>query len=521
MRVLIVDDELSELVQRELERQGWAVDYTTTAADVLARLSERAGEPYDLLLLNLDMPEVSALEALEEIRGAHLDLDIIVITGYDGDEDKAIAAISLGAIDYLHEPISLDELRTALFRVRQKRAAEGKEAFQHRILVVDDEEDLSARIKRELEKQGYEVAVAYNGLEGLENFKNNYVDVVIADVRMSRIDGLEMLEQCRAINPDVVSIVITGFGDYQKAIKSLRLGVFDYLRKPISLDELINVVDRAVELLTLRRGLSARQRELEIESARKTRYAENLEEEITERKILELELKEEARARGQFINILAHELRTPLTSMMICAEMLMDILSSNPESTHFKLTRTILNGTQAMSSRLDELLDLARFSAGTFILYREALDIRRFLEKVAAKFQPVTEGKYQHLLLELPATLPAIEADPSRLEQVLMNLLLNASKFSPEGRTITLRAMTDGTELVVEIEDRGIGISSEQQARLFEPYHRVEQDRHAFPGLGLGLVISKQIIEAHGGRIWLTSEPGQGSTFSFSLPVRG
>ncbi|MCL0102970.1 HAMP domain-containing histidine kinase, partial [Dehalococcoidia bacterium] len=231
------------------------------------------------------------------------------------------------------------------------------------------------------------------------------------------------------------------------------------------------------------------------------------------------ELEEEARARGQFINVLAHEMRTPLTPVMICAGMLRDALSSNPESTHFRLTNNILTSAQVMVSRLDDLLDLARFSSGTFTLERQELDTRDFLKKVAAEFQPVAEDKDQRLVLELPETLPGIEADPSRLGQVLMNLLSNASKFSPEERTITLRAMIEGTELVVAIEDQGIGISSEEQARLFEPYHRIEQDRQALPGLGLGLVISKQIVEAHGGRLWLTSELGQGSTFCFSLPV--
>jgi signal transduction histidine kinase len=173
-----------------------------------------------------------------------------------------------------------------------------------------------------------------------------------------------------------------------------------------------------------------------------------------------------------------------------------------------------------MVSRLDELLDLARFSSGTFTLDRRVLDTRDFLKKVAAEFEPVAEDKEQRLVLELSENLPLIEADASRLEQVLMNLFSNASKFSPERSTITLRAKAEGNALVVEVEDRGIGISPEQQARLFEPYHRIEQDRQAFPGLGLGLAISKQIVEAHGGRIWLTSELGQGSTFCFSLPLK-
>ncbi|MCD5413187.1 MAG: response regulator, partial [Dehalococcoidia bacterium] len=191
MRVLIVDDEIEtgQLLQRELQRQGCEAEHSTTAADVLPRLSETAGEPCEVLLLNLDMPKVNGLELLKEVTEAGLDLDVIVITA-DGDEDKVMEAIHLGAIDYLRKPISLDELRTALFRIQQKRAAQVRKALKHRVLVVDDEKDLVARMKQELEREGYEVAVAYDGLQGLEYFNSNHVDAVIADIRMPGIDGL-------------------------------------------------------------------------------------------------------------------------------------------------------------------------------------------------------------------------------------------------------------------------------------------------------------------------------------------
>ena len=264
-------------------------------------------------------------------------------------------------------------------------------------------------------------------------------------------------------------------------------------------------------------------------------YFDGILEDITERKLLEQqlrdlyeierrerqELEEEARARSRFINTLAHEMRTPLAPVLISAGMLKDALSFNPQSTQFRLSNNILAGVQAMVSRLDELLDLARFSAGTFTLNLQPLDIRGFLEETASEFQPVIEEKGQCLIMDLSPTLPIIQADPSRLQQVLMNLLSNASKFSPEGRNITLRARTEGNELVIEVEDQGIGISPEEQESLFKPYHRVEQDRQTFPGLGLGLAISKQIVEAHGGRMWIASELGRGSIFSFSLPLMG
>ncbi|MDI6810620.1 MAG: response regulator [archaeon] len=282
MKVLIVDDEeeICNYLQRELRKEGYEVEYTTSPVGVLEKLhgAKEKGKGYELLLLDLRMPQLSGFEVLKEIREAQLDLDAIIITAY-GDEDKAIESIRLGATDYLRKPISLAELRTAIFRVQQKRAAEEKKALEYSILVVDDEKDLCAYMKRELEKEGYKVAVAYNGAEGLNYFENNRVDVVIADIRMPEMDGLEMLEKCRAINDDFVSIIITGFGNHEKAITALRLGVFEYLRKPLSLEELITSVSKGIDLFTLRRGLSARRRELEIENALKTQYAERIERE--------------------------------------------------------------------------------------------------------------------------------------------------------------------------------------------------------------------------------------------------
>jgi PAS domain S-box-containing protein len=286
VKVLIVDDEIDicRYLQRELEKEGFEVEYTTSPEGVIERLynAKREDKPYELLFLDLRMPKIGGYDLLKEVRKAQLDLDVIIITGY-GDEDKAIEAIRLGAIDYLRKPISLEDLHTALFRVQQKKAMEVKKTLRHSILVVDDEKDLCDRIKRELDKEGYETAVAYDGVEGLEYFKNYRVDVVIADIRMPKMGGLEMLNRCREITDDFVSLIITGHGDHETAIEALKLGVSNYLKKPISLEELVVSVNKGIDLLLLRRGLSARRRELEIETALKEQYAKNLEKMVEER----------------------------------------------------------------------------------------------------------------------------------------------------------------------------------------------------------------------------------------------
>jgi signal transduction histidine kinase len=115
--------------------------------------------------------------------------------------------------------------------------------------------------------------------------------------------------------------------------------------------------------------------------------------------------------------------------------------------------------------------------------------------------------------------LPKADVDPSRLEQVILNLLSNASKFSPQNTVITVKVAVTADGLLIEVKDNGIGITVEEQQRLFQPYHRVEQDRQKFPGIGLGLAVAKQIVEAHGGKIRLTSTPNQGSTFSVLIPL--
>jgi len=120
---------------------------------------------------------------------------------------------------------------------------------------------------------------------------------------------------------------------------------------------------------------------------------------------------------------------------------------------------------------------------------------------------------------ELPLSLPAIRADEDRLRQVVLNLLNNAFKFTPAGGSITVRARKNEGYLVVEVQDTGRGISREEQGRLFEPYQQLDEERTRLSGLGLGLSLSKKLVELHGGQIWVQSEKGKGSTFSFSIPL--
>jgi PAS domain S-box-containing protein len=234
-----------------------------------------------------------------------------------------------------------------------------------------------------------------------------------------------------------------------------------------------------------------------------------------------LELQEEARSRGLFTDVLAHELRTPLTPILVSTGMLKNYTGEQGNDIRQKLIDNIYFSTQTLARRLEELLDLARYSRGTFKLYIQPMAFDVFIRGVIARFKPSLDQRKQILVEEIPDILPEVQIDASRLEQVIINLLSNAGKFSRDEGVILCRVSIVDQEIQVDIRDNGIGIPLDSQERLFQPYHRVEQDRQLFPGLGLGLTVARQIVESHGGKIWLHSQPGKGSTFSFRIPLAG
>ena len=257
MKILIVDDEeaICLRLQRELEKESHEVYYETSPLRVLEELkrARRENKPYELLLLNIQMPGMNGLTLFSRIREERLGVEAIIMTGYQ-DEQVVIEAIRLSVKDYLNKPISLQELYASVSRAEEKLIEANNNNGKHRILVIDDERGLCTRIKRELEKEGYKVAVAYNGSDGLDYFERHHVDMLIVDVRMPGMSGLELIEKCRQSTDDFVSIIITGHGDHEIAKEALKLDVFDYLKKPISLDKLITSVKKGLEQLNVRRG---------------------------------------------------------------------------------------------------------------------------------------------------------------------------------------------------------------------------------------------------------------------------
>ncbi len=230
-------------------------------------------------------------------------------------------------------------------------------------------------------------------------------------------------------------------------------------------------------------------------------------------------LERQAREGAEFIAAISHELKTPLTSIIASGDLLSEEIRGEEQEPQRRLIQNIVNSAHSLRARLDELMDAGKKGVRAPQLQLKPLDIKFLLEDAKAQVSPIVKSKEQSLILDLPDSLPLVGADAHQLEQVLLNLLTNATKFTPKGGSIILRAKKGDANLIIEVQDSGIGIPKEEQAKLFQPYYRAESDRQGYPGLGLGLALAKQIVELHSGRIWVESEWGKGSTFAFSLPL--
>jgi two-component system phosphate regulon sensor histidine kinase PhoR len=231
------------------------------------------------------------------------------------------------------------------------------------------------------------------------------------------------------------------------------------------------------------------------------------------------ELRRLQRIRAEFIDNLSHELRTPLTTISLLAEMAARDARSASSRLRDRISKIEIE-TGHLTQMVNELLDLSRIESGTAQLLLDDVDLVRVARTTAERLRLFAERQGLRLDLELPDHVAPVRGDEDRLGQVLINLLHNAVKFSPEGGRIVVGVREEEGEVRVWVRDPGIGVPNADLARIFERFYKVDRARvRGRGGTGLGLSIARHVVESHGGRIWADSEEGSGSTFTFSIPT--
>ncbi len=382
---------------------------------------------------------------------------------------------------------------------------------KHCLLVVDDEPDLVQSVQ-DLLRFDFRVLGATRATEGMKIMEREKIDIVMTDQRMPEMTGVEFLKHLRQAYPDTTRLLFTAYADIEAVTDAINQGnVYRYISKPWEPHELREVLRQAVE----HHDLLAERKRLLLELQEKNRQLENANAELLQANDL----------KKCFIKVASHELRTPLTIVMG----LSDLARRTPEAP--PVLRQWLESIHVGSLRLNERVDLMikllladRFDRP---LTLQEVDLAGLLRGSAGDVAIFIEQRQQQLTVDLPADLGTVHVEPDKLHDSVVQLLVNAIKFTPNGGKIRLsaRRLSDGgTEIVVA--DTGVGLDAASLARVFDPFFtRFDVSRHSSGvfdfdrrGLGLGLSVVKACIEMHGGQVKGASEMGQGSTFTISLP---
>lgn len=223
------------------------------------------------------------------------------------------------------------------------------------------------------------------------------------------------------------------------------------------------------------------------------------------------------RLQASFVSSVSHELRTPLTCIKTSVGLLQEARARGATEAQEELLQTIVHHTGRLEALVSDLLQITQLEAGQLALTLQPTDVRTIVERAVQGFRPLFEEKGQTIEVNLPETMGKVLVDRRRLEQVLINLLSNAHKFTPKGGWARVALVEGEGEVEISVSDNGPGIPPAEQERIFDKFY-VVADQKGLAGVGLGLYIARQLVELHGGRIWVESEPGHGSTFRFTIP---
>ena len=366
-----------------------------------------------------------------------------------------------------------------------------------RLLVVDDEAAQMKALCNTLEIEGYRTTGYSSPREALRNLRPGAHELLLTDLMMPDLDGIELMRAARAIDPDIAGVVMTGHGTIDTAVAAMQVGALDYVLKPFKLNAILTVIGRALDIRRLRIENAVLQKREREQAAELAAAYSDLE---------------------SFSYSVSHDLRSPLRAIRGFTDLYLSEFGEGIPPEGRRRLDQVVAGAERMDQLIDDLLKFCRFSRAP--LTRRPVDLNAIVQRVVADLK----GREPERKIEVRiGELPGCEGDASLLEQVLINLLSNAFKFTRKvsAPLVEIGVLTDAPqaqagERVCFVRDNGAGFDMKYADNLFGVFQRLHS-REQFEGTGVGLSIVQRILQRHGGRIWAESAPDSGATFYFVL----
>ncbi|MGN7612224.1 response regulator [Magnetococcales bacterium HHB-1] len=365
------------------------------------------------------------------------------------------------------------------------------------LLLVDDEAGILFMLKKALKRPSFSIYTASNGIEAVRTLESTSIDILITDLRMPRLSGLELLERANRLRPDLQSIVISGHGDITDAIEAMKRGVMGYVMKPIHFQELEIHIQRCLE----------KNRTLD-----KLRDARN-------------QAMQAASVKSEFLAVMSHEIRTPLNAIIGMTDLILNT-ASLPENQRDNL-KIVQESSHTLLELINGILDLSKIEAGQMVLENVPFDLWGQVEKTCETLAVKAHQKGLELYCQIDTNLPhTLNGDPFRLKQIIINLVNNAIKFTDQGEVLVrvsspeIKPDNQTVPIQFSVIDTGIGIPKERKQQIFESFTQADTSTtRKYGGTGLGLNICAQLVQMMGGEILVESTVAQGSDFSFTVPL--
>jgi signal transduction histidine kinase len=357
-----------------------------------------------------------------------------------------------------------------------------KVSQEYNIVIVDDEPLVTSNLMMLLRLEEFPAPNVFNSpAEALEYIKNNKIDMVISDFLMPEMNGIEFLKEVKAASPRSTLILLTGYADKENAIKAINeVGLYRYIEKPWDNEDLLLCIKNGLE----RSDFIAQQ---ELESL-----------------------------RDDFIATLTHDLRTPLLAAIQTLKFFVDGTLGDLSEKQRIFLETMIHSNQDMLGLVNALLEVYRYESGQLILCKDNFIFKDLVYQCTKEMESLISQKNMKLIVgEIPNE--RIFGDKQEIKRVISNFLGNAIKHTSQNGEIRIFADFNDDELTVSVEDTGMGIPKNDISKLFKRFSQGTSTKRS-TSTGLGLYLSRQIVEAHGGKVWLESEVGVGSKFKFSIP---
>jgi PAS domain S-box-containing protein len=506
LRLLIIEDceDDALLAVRELRLAGYDVRFerVETAAAMAAALNR---ESWDLVIADYSLPQFSGTAALELLKSTGLDIPFIIISGSIG-EDSAVAVMKSGAHDYMMKgnvkrlvPSVERELRDAEVR-RQRRAAEEAlhDSEARKAAIFDSALDSIISIDHDGN------IIEFNP-QAEKTFRYNRDDVVGRPMAELIIPSRLREGHHQALT----RYLITGKGSIIGRRVELTAMRSDGTEFPVELS-LTSISTKARPMFTAYiRDLTEQKKQEEIRERSRELEEQNI------------RIQEANRLKSEFLANMSHELRTPLNAVIGFAELLVDGRVGPLNADQKEFLSDILTSGQHLLQLINDVLDLAKIEAGKMALEPEVFSVRKVTDEVCALMRPAALKRNIMISIEASSKQDLATLDQRKFKQVLYNLLSNAVKFSHDhGEVKVVYGLDSRQQLQLQVKDCGIGIKKEDLPRIFREFEQLESGAaRRFPGTGLGLALTKKIIELHNGSISVQSEFGKGSTFTMTIPA--